>query len=72
MFKLAVAERRPYRTLGEFLYAAQDRVNFYNQERPHEDLDNLSPQKYAEAHELEQVSFLSNNSQALLKRAITS
>ncbi len=33
VFKLAVAERRPYRTLGEFLHAAQDWVNFYNQER---------------------------------------
>jgi putative transposase len=59
VFKLAVAERRPYSTLGEFLQAAQNWVNFYNQERPHEGLGNLSPQQYAQAHALEQVSSLS-------------
>lgn len=59
VFKLAVAERCPYHTLGEFLQAAQDWVNFYNQERPHEGLGNLSPQQYAELHALEQVSSLS-------------
>lgn len=59
LFKLAVAERRPYCTLGEFLHAAQNWVNFYNQERPHEGLENLSPQQYAEFHHLENVSSLS-------------
>lgn len=59
MFKLAVAERRPYRTLGEFLQAAQNWVNFYNHERSHEGLGNLSPQQYAQAYALEQVSSLS-------------
>jgi putative transposase len=44
LFKLAVAERRSYRTLGQFLHAAQNWVNFYNHERPHEGLGNLSPQ----------------------------
>lgn len=58
-FKLAVAERRPYRTLGAFLHAAEDWVNFYNQERPHEGLDYLSPQQYAELYGLEQISSLS-------------
>jgi putative transposase len=58
-FKLAVAERRPYRTLGAFLQAAEDWVNFYNQERPHEGLDQLSPQRYAQLHDLELVSSLS-------------
>jgi len=59
IFKLAVAERRSYRTLGEFLHAAENWVNFYNHERPHEGLDYLSPQQYAELHDLEQVSSLS-------------
>jgi putative transposase len=59
LFKLAVAERRPHRTLGEFLHAAQNWVNFYNCERPHEGLGNLSPQHYAELHGLEHVSSLS-------------
>jgi putative transposase len=59
LFKLAVAERRPYWTLGAFLHAAQDWVNFYNRERPHEGLDNFSPQQYAELHALEYVSSFS-------------
>jgi hypothetical protein len=43
-FKLAVAERCRYETLGEFLRAAQQWVNFYNTDRPHEGLDYLSPE----------------------------
>jgi putative transposase len=58
-FKLSVAERRPYHTLGDFLRAAEQWINFYNQERPHEGLDNLSPQQYAQFHDLGQVSSLS-------------
>ncbi|HET8846534.1 MAG TPA: IS3 family transposase, partial [Ktedonobacteraceae bacterium] len=38
LFKLAVAERCSYQTLGEFLRAAQDWVQFYNTIRPHESL----------------------------------
>jgi putative transposase len=56
IFKLAVAERRAYQTLGEFLRAAQAWVNFYNQERPHESLGYLSPQHYAEEHQLPTIS----------------
>src|SRR5260221_8141193 len=55
VFKLAVADRRPYHTLGEFLRAAQAWINFYNQERPHEGLDNLSPLQFAQQHELEDI-----------------
>ncbi len=55
-FKLAVAERQPYQTLGEFLRAAEAWVNFYNQERPHESLGYLSPQHYAEEHHLPTIS----------------
>jgi putative transposase len=55
VFKLAVADRRPYHTLGEFLRAAEDWINFYNQERPHEGLDNLSPLQFAQQHELEDI-----------------
>lgn len=55
LFKLAVAERRPYHTLGEFLHAAQDWINFYNQERPHQGIDNLSPLQYAQQHGLEEI-----------------
>jgi transposase InsO family protein len=38
IFKLAVAERRPYHTLGEFLQAAENWINFYISQRPHEAL----------------------------------
>ncbi len=34
LFKLAVAERQPYRTLGDFLRAAEQWVNFYNTDAP--------------------------------------
>ncbi len=49
-FKLAVAERRPYQTLGDFLRAAETWVNFYNRERPHESLGYRSPNQFAEAN----------------------
>ncbi len=49
LFKLAVAERQPYRTLGDFLRAAEQWVNFYNTTRPHESLDYRSPDQYAKA-----------------------
>jgi putative transposase len=55
VFKLAVADRRPYYTLGEFLRAAEAWINFYNQERPHEGLDNLSPLQYVQQHGLEDI-----------------
>jgi putative transposase len=53
LFKLAVADRHPYHTLGEFLRAAQAWITFYNQLRPHEGLGNLSPEHYAQRHTLE-------------------
>lgn len=49
-FKLSVAERRRYETLGVFLQASEDWINFYNEIRPHEGLDDLSPDQYAQAH----------------------
>jgi putative transposase len=58
VFKLAVADRRPYHTLGEFLRAAQAWINFYNQERPHEGLDNLSPLQFVQQYGLEDIPSL--------------
>jgi putative transposase len=55
MFKLAVAERYPYHSLGAFLRAAQAWINFYNQHRPHEGLGNLSPQQFAQQFALEKI-----------------
>jgi putative transposase len=58
VFKLAVAERRPYQTLGEFLRAAEAWINFYNRERPHESLGYRSPNRFAEEHHLQTLPYL--------------
>jgi putative transposase len=58
LFKLAVADRRPYHSLGGFLQAAQAWINFYNHHRPHEGLGNLSPQQFAEQLALENIPSL--------------
>jgi putative transposase len=58
VFKLAVAERRPYRTLGAFLRAAEAWINFYNRERPHESLDYRSPNQFAEVNQLQTLPYL--------------
>jgi putative transposase len=58
LFKLAVAERQPYRTLGDFLRAAQQWVNFYNTTRPHESLGYRSPDQYAREQQLDSVPSL--------------
>ncbi|GHO61306.1 transposase [Ktedonobacter sp. SOSP1-52] len=55
LFKLAVAERRRYQTLGEFLRAAQEWVQFYNTVRPHESLEYRSPDQFAQEHGLPAV-----------------
>jgi putative transposase len=55
LFKLAVAERQPYRTLGDFLRAAEQWVNFYNTTRPHESLDYRSPDQFAQEQQLNSV-----------------
>jgi putative transposase len=58
IFKLAVAERRPYRTLGDFLQAAEAWVNFYNRLRPHEGLGQRSPVQYAQEYQLQTVPYI--------------
>ncbi len=59
IFKLAGAERRSYRTLGEFLQEAERWIHFYNQHRPHEGLQQQSPDHYARAHGLPTAPYLS-------------
>jgi len=46
-FKHAVVRRRSYYTLGDFLDTAKQWINFYNDKRPHEGIENLSPNGYA-------------------------
>jgi len=55
LFKLAVAERRRYQTLGEFLRASQEWVQFYNAIRPHESLHYRSPDQFAQEQGLPSV-----------------
>lgn len=57
-FKLAVAERRRYQTLGPFLRAAEHWINFYNQVRPHEGIDNCSPDHFASREGLPPAPYL--------------
>jgi putative transposase len=57
-FKLAVAERRPSPTLGQFLRAAEAWINLYNQERHHEGRENLSPLHYAQHHNVQAIPSL--------------
>jgi putative transposase len=58
MFKLAVCYRRKYHTLGEFLRAAEDWINFYNQKRPHEGLGQLSPNTFAKQNNLKIAPYI--------------
>jgi transposase InsO family protein len=58
VFKLAVAERRPYQMLGDFLRAAEAWINFYNRVRPHESLGYHSPNQFAEEHQLQTLPYL--------------
>ncbi|MFH1896186.1 MAG: IS3 family transposase [bacterium] len=46
-FKHAVCNRRKYQTLGEFLKAAGEWIDFYNKLRPHEGIGNISPNNRA-------------------------
>lgn len=59
-FKHAVVRRRKYGTLGQFLEAATQWVNFYNNRRPHEGLGQLSPNEYAKKNSLPLVPYLTN------------
>lgn len=47
-FKLAVTKKQQYLTLNHFIQEAERWVKFYNEERPHESLNNLSPNQMAE------------------------
>lgn len=59
-FKHAVVRRRKYQTLGEFLYAAEVWINFYNERRPHQGIAKLSPNKKAADLGLPDVPYLYN------------
>lgn len=58
-FKHAVVRRQRYYTIGQFLETAEAWVNFYNERRPHESLNNLSPRQFAVANSLPTVDYIS-------------
>lgn len=58
MFKHAVAKRRPYYTLGEFLESSERWINFYNNRRPHQGIGNLSPNEYAKRNGIKTIPYL--------------
>jgi len=58
IFKHAVAKRKAYATLGEFLEASERWINFYNNRRPHQGIGNISPNNYARRHGIEAVPYL--------------
>lgn len=58
VFKLAVVARRKYETLGEFLQAAYEWINFYNNQRPHEGIGQKSPNDCAAEVGVEKVRLL--------------
>jgi len=59
-FKHAVVRKRTYYTLGEFLHVAEKWINFYNNTRPHEGINNLSPNNYAKKYGWPTVPYLAN------------
>ncbi len=60
IFKHAVVRRRKYHTLGEFLEAAKQWINFYNNRRPHESLGQISPNDFALKNNMKIVANLTN------------
>lgn len=58
LFKHAVCNRYRYETLGEFLKASENWVNFYNNKRPHEGLGQVSPNKFAQQNGYNIVSYI--------------
>ena len=58
LFKHAVARRRSYATLGEFMESAERWINFYNNRRPHSGVGNISPNAYAVQHGIKAIPYL--------------
>lgn len=60
IFKHAVVRRKKYHNLGEFLIAAKQWINFYNNKRPHESLRQISPNDFARKNNMKTVPYLTN------------
>lgn len=51
-------QHRAYRTLGEFLREAEYWINYYDQHRPHEGLQQQSSDQFARDHDLPMAPYL--------------
>lgn len=60
IFKHAVVRRRKYHTLGAFIEAARKWINFYNNQRPHESLGQISPNDFAKKYNMPIIPNLTN------------
>ncbi|MFM5959909.1 MAG: transposase [Dolichospermum sp.] len=58
-FKLAVTERYSFENLIQFKEYATKWLNFYNNQRPHQSLDQKSPNQYATENGLQTIPYLS-------------
>lgn len=58
-FKHAVVRRYKYPDLGSFLSVAEKWINFYNNLRPHEGTEMLSPNQYAQKYGWQPVPYIS-------------
>jgi len=57
-FKHLVVRRQKYPDLGSFLYQAEKWINFYNETRPHERIEMLSPNHYARKYGWKTVPYI--------------
>ncbi len=57
-FKHAVVRRQKYPDLGSFLHQAERWINFYNETRPHEGTEMLSPNQYARKYGWKTVPYI--------------
>lgn len=57
-FKHSVVRRQKYPDLGSFLYQAEKWINFYNETRPHEGTEMLSPNQYARKYGWKTVPYI--------------
>ena len=57
-FKLAVTERYKYENLREFVEFGTKWLNFYNETRPHQSLEQLSPNEFAKKNDTKTIPYL--------------
>lgn len=59
-FKHAVVKKQKYTDLGSFLQQAEKWINFYNETRPHEGIEMMSPNQYALKYGWKTIPYISH------------